>query len=231
MFARRLTYGEQNGIHVHPRSVRSAAYRVASRKGYAVGDTLAEGQKLERGGSLTSNNGAYTLTLQDDGNLVLAARGQAVWATGTDGQDVVRAEVQSDGNFVLYTPDKPVWHSDTQGAEDVKLVLQDDRNLVLYAKDSAAWSSKTETSEGPPPAPEADAPEVAVAPAAVEPATPAPAAPPPPAVRTYTVVSGDTLWAISERFYGDGSKYQVIADASGVANPDLIHPGQVLTIP
>ena len=57
------------------------------------------------------------------------------------------------------------------------------------------------------------------------------APPPPPPPRTYTVVSGDTLWAISERFYGDGSKYQVIADASGVANPDLIHPGQVLTIP
>jgi nucleoid-associated protein YgaU len=45
------------------------------------------------------------------------------------------------------------------------------------------------------------------------------------------VVSGDTLWAISERFYGDGSKYQVIADASGISNPDLIHPGQELTIP
>jgi nucleoid-associated protein YgaU len=61
---------------------------------------------------------------------------------------------------------------------------------------------------------------------------PAPAPPPAPlAARTYTVVSGDTLWAIAERFYGDGSKYQVIADASGVSNPDLIHPGQVLTIP
>ena len=71
----------------------------------AVGDTLTEGQKLEKGASLTSSNGAYTLTLQQDGNLVLAARGQAVWATGTDGQDVVRAEVQTDGNFVLYTPD------------------------------------------------------------------------------------------------------------------------------
>ena len=50
-----------------------------------------KGEKLERGQSLTSRNGAYTLTLQDDGNLVLAARGQAVWATGTNGQDVVRA--------------------------------------------------------------------------------------------------------------------------------------------
>ena len=65
-----------------------------------MGDTLTEGQKLEKGGSLTSNNGAYTLTLQDDGNLVLEARGQAVWSTSTNGQDVQRAEVQTDGNFV-----------------------------------------------------------------------------------------------------------------------------------
>ena len=58
-----------------------------------------------------------------------------------------------------------------------------------------------------------------------------PAPPPPPAPRTYTVESGDTLWAIAERFYGDGSAYQRIADASGIDNPDLIQPGQVLTIP
>ena len=118
-----------------------------------MSDTLTEGQKLEKGGSLTSSNGAYTLTLQDDGNLVLAVRGEAVWSTGTNGQDVQRAEVQNDGNFVLYTSDKPVWHSDTKGAKDVKLVLQDDRNLVLYAAKGVAWSSKTETSEPPPPPP------------------------------------------------------------------------------
>jgi nucleoid-associated protein YgaU len=70
--------------------------------------------------------------------------------------------------------------------------------------------------------------KAASAPAAV-PEPPPP--PPPPAPRTYTVVSGDTLWAISERFYGDGNQYQRIADASGVNNPDLIYPGQVLTIP
>ena len=116
-----------------------------------MSDTLTEGQKLSTGESLTSTNGAYTLTLQDDGNLVLAARGQAVWATGTDGQDVVRAEVQTDGNFVVYTADKPVWHTDTKGKKNVRLVLQDDRNLVLYAADGPAWSSKTETDEAPPP--------------------------------------------------------------------------------
>ena len=200
-----------------------------------MSDTLTAGQKLVRGESLTSNNGAYTLTLQDDGNLVLASRGQAIWASSTNGQDAVRAEVQPDGNFVVYTADKPVWHTDTQGKKDVKLVLQDDRNLVLYAADGPAWSTKTETDAPPPPAPEAAATEetataeeavveVPVAEAAEEPAAE-------PEVRTYTVESGDSLWAIAERFYGDGSKYQVIADASGIPNPDLIQPGQVLTIP
>jgi LysM repeat protein len=187
-----------------------------------MSDTLTEGQKLVRGESLASNNGAYTLTLQDDGNLVLASRGQALWSSSTDGQDVVRAEVQRDGNFVLYTSDKPVWHTDTKGKKNVKLVLQDDRNLVLYAADGPAWSTHTET-DSPPPAAEAAAEPVAEA-AVAEPA-------PEPAARTYTVESGDTLWAIAERFYGDGNKYQVIADASGISNPDLIHPGQVLTIP
>jgi LysM repeat protein len=194
-----------------------------------VSDTLTGGQKLVKGESLTSSNGAYTLTLQDDGNLVLASRGHAIWASETNGQDVVRAEVQSDGNFVLYTADKPVWHTDTKGKKNVRLVLQDDRNLVLYGADGPAWSTKTET-DAPPPEAEAEA-----APAAeethAEEAAAHPEHEPEPAARTYTVESGDTLWAISERFYGDGSKYQIIADASGISNPDLIQPGQVLTIP
>ncbi len=220
-----------------------------------MADTLSEGQKLAKGESITSNNGAYKLILQDDGNLVLYARDHAIWATGTDGQNVVRAEVQSDGNFVLYTPDKPVWASQTKGKSDVKLVLQDDRNLVLYEKGThAVWSSKTDTKEPPPaPAPEsgtagsqgwgrgvaaddraeghASRDKAQTAAAAQPAAAPAAPAPEPPPVRTYTVVSGDTLWAISERFYGDGSQYQRIADASGISNPDLIYPGQVLTIP
>ncbi|MDP7723776.1 LysM peptidoglycan-binding domain-containing protein [Mycobacterium sp. TY814] len=211
-----------------------------------MADRLTEGQKLVKGESLTSNNGAYTLTLQDDGNLVLAVWGKPIWATSTNGQDVVRAEVQTDGNFVLYTADKPVWHSDTKGKKQVQLVLQDDRNLVLYAADGPAWSTKTETDGPPPPEPVAEAEksgsssgwwgsdepaENAVAEGQAEPAPEAPPAEPEPAARTYTVESGDTLWAIAERFYGDGSKYQVIADASGIPNPDLIHPGQVLTIP
>jgi hypothetical protein len=146
-----------------------------------VGDTLTEGQKLGKGESLTSNNGAYTLTLQDDGNLVLAAaRGEAVWATNTNGQNVERAEVQTEACVLIFAePGQARLAHRHQGKKNVKLVLQDDRNLVLYAADGPAWDSKTETDAPPPEAPELKTETEEVAPAAVE--TPAPAPPPPPA--------------------------------------------------
>lgn len=49
--------------------------------------------------------------------------------------------------------------------------------------------------------------------------------------RYYTVVSGDTLWAIAQRFYGNGSRYSEIAKANNIANPNVIHVGQKLLIP
>ena len=53
----------------------------------------------------------------------------------------------------------------------------------------------------------------------------------PPEVKQYTVQEGDTLWGIAKSFLGDGGRYQEIASLSGVANPNLIYPGQVLTLP
>ena len=47
----------------------------------------------------------------------------------------------------------------------------------------------------------------------------------------YTVKKGDTLWAIAKKFYGNGSKYPLIAKANNISNPDIIHTGQVLLIP
>ena len=53
-----------------------------------------------------------------------------------------------------------------------------------------------------------------------------------PAVSTvYVVAPGDTLFAIAQRFYGDGLKFGVIATFNGIGNPNLIFPGQVLAIP
>lgn len=57
---------------------------------------------------------------------------------------------------------------------------------------------------------------------------PKPAAPSGGGSQTYTVKSGDTLSAIGAKY---GVSYMDIAKASGIDNPDLIFPGQVLTIP
>lgn len=48
---------------------------------------------------------------------------------------------------------------------------------------------------------------------------------------TYTVVSDDTLWNIAKKFYGDGSKHKVLSEVNKISNPNLIYPGQILTIP
>lgn len=54
-----------------------------------------------------------------------------------------------------------------------------------------------------------------------------------PAERTYTVKSGDSLSAIAEREYGDAGAWRRIYDANRdkIDDPDMIHPGQELTIP
>jgi nucleoid-associated protein YgaU len=51
--------------------------------------------------------------------------------------------------------------------------------------------------------------------------------------KTYTVQAGDTLSKISQRFYGDASKYMDIyyANRDKIEDPDKIEPGQELTIP
>jgi len=47
----------------------------------------------------------------------------------------------------------------------------------------------------------------------------------------YQVRAGDTLWALAERFYGDGRLNPVIAVINHLANPDHIVVGQELEIP
>jgi nucleoid-associated protein YgaU len=49
--------------------------------------------------------------------------------------------------------------------------------------------------------------------------------------QSYTVKSGDNLSNISKRFYGSPSNYRKIAEASKIADPNLIRAGQEITIP
>ncbi|MFW0792125.1 LysM peptidoglycan-binding domain-containing protein [Gordonia sp. CPCC 205333] len=49
--------------------------------------------------------------------------------------------------------------------------------------------------------------------------------------RVHSVVAGDTLSAIAQRFYGDPGKFGIIAAANAIRNPDHIEVGWVLSIP
>lgn len=68
-----------------------------------------------------------------------------------------------------------------------------------------------------------------------------PARPSPPPAKTHTVVKGDSLWAIAQKYMGNGNRYpDLYAANKAVIDPRniqynmpryTIYPGQVLTIP
>jgi uncharacterized protein YidB (DUF937 family) len=81
----------------------------------------------------------------------------------------------------------------------------------------------------PPQAPPAARPRAEFS--SLPPAAPAPPARPPD--QWYTVVPGDSLSKIAQRFYGDASQWPRIFDANRdqLQNPDRIRQGQKLKIP
>jgi LysM repeat protein len=99
------------------------------------------------------------------------------------------------------------------------------------------------TKGAPPPAPKPAVPQPIVQPPAPPAPAPAPevraketrAAAPTPVPeeprRTYTVVSGDSLWIISKKNFGTPDHARKIAEMNKLGPKDRIRPGQVLYIP
>src|SRR5436189_1445498 len=100
----------------------------------AGGDRLRATEALFPGSSLTAKTRPVTLTLQPDGDLVLARSGIPVWASGTAGKNVTSAVMQEDGNLVLHGPGGAVWASGTSGKPGARLLLQDDGEAVILGK-------------------------------------------------------------------------------------------------
>ena len=60
-----------------------------------------------------------------------------------------------------------------------------------------------------------------------------PAEPEAPAQETYVVVSGDCLWKIAAKAYGNGAQWQKIYEANKdtIKDPGMIYIGMTLVIP
>ena len=134
---------------------------------------LKAGWRLEAGGSLFSPLGAYRLTMQDDGNLVLYVIDdmklpldilhvlsgapdvlklytKPIWSTGTHQPKQRKSRgsycvMEEDGNFVVYDRDKnPVFQTATGGNPGSYLQLQSEGNLVVYTLGrKGIWASNT----------------------------------------------------------------------------------------
>jgi nucleoid-associated protein YgaU len=52
-------------------------------------------------------------------------------------------------------------------------------------------------------------------------------------IQTHHVEHGHTLWGISQKYYGDGSRYRIIfaANTNQIHDPHWIYPGQVFVVP
>jgi hypothetical protein len=70
-----------------------------------------------------------------------------------------------------------------------------------------------------------------VAPVGPPPAPAATQAPPKPAQRRHTLRSGETLYELAQRFYGNGAYWQRIATANNIRDPRRLTVGTVLVIP
>ncbi len=88
--------------------------------------------------------------MQTDGDLVLyegpirEEGADALWDTGTEGQDAAFVFMQADGNLVLYnTHEDAIWDSGTSGDGGASLAIQNDGNLVIYFFGHAVWDSGT----------------------------------------------------------------------------------------
>jgi nucleoid-associated protein YgaU len=64
-------------------------------------------------------------------------------------------------------------------------------------------------------------------------AAPSPADPVIDSVQTKRVITGHTLWELSQSYYGDPTRYPLIVEANKweIHNPNLIYPGEVFVVP
>jgi nucleoid-associated protein YgaU len=123
--------------------------------------------------------------------------------------------------------DRPVVALMTPGKPTVVLSQPPPDTMVTASVPTQATASK------PPDIASARQPQLATAVATVPPDGGSPSAVVVPKIATTTVSRGDSLWRLSRRTYGVGTRYAVIykSNREQIRNPNLIHPGQIFVLP
>jgi LysM repeat protein len=115
-----------------------------------------------------------------------------------------------------------------EGRLDPGIALETGAAATVSVSATPSPSPTGRPTPSPTPSAPSAAPTPVLTPVATVPATPAPTVPaPPPAQQTYTVVEGDTLAAIAQRF---GTTVARLQAANGIEDPNEIFIGQVLVI-
>ncbi|MDR2044145.1 MAG: LysM peptidoglycan-binding domain-containing protein [Clostridium sp.] len=140
---------------------------------------------------------------------------QSLWSAWRAGKKKLRLmATETPINHDVYLERYTMEYSGGQGDYSYNISFVQAKDLKVYVSGASGQSSSTAaTVENKPQGDE-------------RPSTPVAAA--------YTVKKGDTLWGIAQKFLGNGAKYQEIYNLNKSVignNPNLIYPGQVLTIP
>jgi nucleoid-associated protein YgaU len=135
--------------------------------------------------------------------------------------DVAEAKTQSDGRWSLTIK---------SGMSPGGYVVQADEINPSGATIVASANTPFDYPDMPTP----PALQAAATPASAEPTSaPSPADPVVASIQTKRVVTGHTLWALSQTYYGDPTRYPTIVEANRaqIRNPNVIFPGQVFVVP
>jgi len=123
-----------------------------------------------------------------------------------------------------------------QDREGITIIIERAKPELAPIAEPPASAVAVSTTAGPAAA-TIEAASEATEPAAIAPVpapppaeTKAAAEPEPPQMYVHTVVKGDTLWDIAERYLDDPWRYKDLAQLSRIKNPDLIYPGDKIRI-
>ena len=143
-----------------------------------------------------------------------------------NGADVADAKTQSDGRWSLtikhgMTPGGYVMRADEINPGNSSVVASADTPFDYPAAGTPAPAASPTSA----PAPAEASAGRAMAPSSADVVV--------DRVQTALVAHGHTLWALSQNYYGDPTRYPVIYEAnrSQIHNPNLIFPGQVFVVP